>query len=68
MSAARISTAVVRRIAEGVAGTNTFAVIEDVERGLRVIIASPGTIALPWSVGQKNEAEQSCDEAFGLPR
>ncbi len=67
MPAARLSSALIRRVALGVAGTGAAAVIEDVRHGLRVtIVANPANLALPLLDNGGDEAERSCDEAFGV--
>jgi metal-dependent amidase/aminoacylase/carboxypeptidase family protein len=64
MSAARLSSALVRRVALGLAGTGASAVIEDVKRDIRVtIVANPDALPIP-----SDEGVDAWDKAVGIER
>jgi hypothetical protein len=64
MPAARISSALVNRVATGIAGTGAAAVIEDKKQGLRVIILEKpeGLIIV------SDEGVDAWDKAVGIER
>lgn len=64
MPAARISSALVNRVAQGIAGTGAAAVIEDGR--VRVTIVANGAQTVLPSPDDDDAARLSCDEAFGV--
>lgn len=64
MPASPITPALIRRVAEGLAGTTAAAVIE-AGRVRVTIVANGGQTVLP-SPDDEDAARLSCDEAFGV--